>query len=78
MKIKILGPSCQKCSELEDVTRLALDELKLAIPIEKITDRFEIKNYGVSTTPALVVNDKVLFLEKVPLVNEVKEILKNL
>lgn len=73
--IKVLGTGCAKCSSLEKQTRLAVSELGLNATITKVEDIMEIMQFNVMTTPALVVDGKVLIKGKVPSVNEIKELL---
>lgn len=73
--IKILGPGCAKCMELEKATRAAISELQLNYEIDHVTDFAEIASYGVMSTPALVLNGAVLSYGKVLTVEEIKELL---
>ena len=63
--VKILGGGCAKCNSLEAATKEALMELGVSVSIEHITDFDIIAEYGVMSTPALVVNEKVLSYGKV-------------
>ena len=76
MIIKILGPGCTKCVNLERVTRQAVTELGLDAQIEKVTDYAAIMGYGVMSTPGLVVYDKVLISGRVPTAAKVRELLE--
>lgn len=78
MNIKILGTGCPNCRRLEANTRQALDELKIGSEIEKVTEIRDIVDYGVMSTPALVVDGAVLSAGMVPDVEELKEKLINL
>lgn len=73
MEIKILGVGCSKCDKLEKNLKKALEELNIDTTIEKVADLKEIVSYGVMTTPALVINDKVEVVGKVPKVKEIKK-----
>lgn len=73
--IKILGTGCAKCFELEKSTRTAISDLRLDYEIEHVTDFAEIASYGVLSTPALVLNGKVISYGKVLTVKEVKALL---
>jgi len=75
MEIKILGTGCSKCKSLEKATQQAVEELKLNAVVTKVEDIVEIMKYGVMSTPALVLNEKVLVYGKVPSINEIKELL---
>lgn len=73
--IKILGSGCTKCRELEKAAQTAISELQLDYEIDHVTDFAEIASYGVMSTPALVVNGKVVSYGKVLSVEEVKTLL---
>jgi len=75
-KIKVLGSGCSKCKALESSVKAALDKLGLNEEIEHVTDFSEIAAYGVMTTPALVVDGKVVSYGKVLNENEVIDIIK--
>lgn len=75
MIIKVLGPGCNNCKNLERVTRQAIAELGLDATIEKITDYSTIVGYGVMSTPALVVDEKVLLSGRVPSVGQLRDLL---
>ena len=74
--IKILGSGCAKCYALEKATKAALEELKMDTAIDHLTDFAEIAAYGVMTTPALVVDGKVLSSGKVLKTDQLVKILK--
>lgn len=63
--IKVLGSGCAKCNALEATTREALVELNMDTSIEHVTDFAQIATYGVMSTPALVVDGKVVAFGKV-------------
>jgi small redox-active disulfide protein 2 len=78
MIIKILGPGCTNCVNLERVTREAVTELGLDARIEKVTDFPTIVGYGVMSTPGLVVDEKVVMSGRVPTAAAVRELLASL
>ena len=63
--VKVLGSGCARCSALEAAVRAALAELGVDAAIEHVTDFMQIAAYGVMTTPALVVDGKVVSYGKV-------------
>lgn len=63
--VKVLGSGCAKCNALETAAREALAELGMDTTIDHITDFTQIAAYGVMTTPALVVDGKVVSYGKV-------------
>ena len=74
--IKILGSGCAKCVALEKSAREALAELNVEEQIDHITDFSQIASYGVMSTPALVINGKVVSYGKVLNKDEVKDLLE--
>ena len=73
--IKVLGSGCARCRALEEAVRAALDELGMDTPVEHVTDFAQIAAYGVMSTPALVVDGKVVSCGKVLSKDEVKAVL---
>jgi small redox-active disulfide protein 2 len=65
MVIKILGSGCDKCVKLMENTKEALKELGIEAELEKIEDFKDIMKYGVMTTPALVVDEKIVSVGKI-------------
>ena len=65
IKLQILGSGCAKCNALEAAAREALAELGMDTAIDHVTDFADIAAYGVMTTPALVVDGKVVSYGKV-------------
>ncbi|MDP0488909.1 MAG: thioredoxin family protein [Fusobacterium sp. JB021] len=74
--VKILGSGCKKCRALEENTKKAIEELEIEANVEHVTDMAKIVGYGVMSTPALVINDKVVSTGKVLKVEEAKETIK--
>lgn len=66
MNIKILGSGCPNCMRLEKNVNEALNALGKEATVEKVTDFKDIMLYGVMSTPALVVDGKVIFSGRVP------------
>jgi small redox-active disulfide protein 2 len=75
MIIKVLGPGCTNCKNLERVTREAIAELGSDATIEKVEDYALIMGYGVMSTPALVIDEKVVVSGRVPKTSEVRELI---
>lgn len=63
--VKVLGSGCAKCNALEAAVRSALEELGMDTAIDHVTDFSQIAAYGVMSTPALVVDGKVVSYGKV-------------
>lgn len=75
MIIKVLGTGCKKCKELEKNTIAALNELNVEAKVEKVEEIKEIMKYKVMSTPALVIDEKVVSTGKLLTVNELKKML---
>jgi len=76
MKIQILGTGCPGCARTEQNTRKAVENLGIDAEIEKITDVNEIVDYGITSTPAVVVGGEVKFSGKILSVEEIEKVLK--
>ena len=66
MIIKVLGPGCPKCVTLDRIVRQAVADLGLAATVEKVEDYPAIMAYGVMSSPALVIDEKVVLVGRVP------------
>lgn len=77
MEIKVLGTGCARCKSLEKATIQAVNEAGIDATITKVEDFLEIMKLGVMTTPALVVDGKILVKGHVPSVAEIKKLLTN-
>jgi small redox-active disulfide protein 2 len=75
MEIKILGTGCAKCEKLEKLTREVVEQNGIDATITKVEDIVEIMKYGVMTTPALVVDEKVTIKGRIPSKDEIKRVL---
>jgi small redox-active disulfide protein 2 len=76
MNIKILGGGCANCKRLEQITRKVAEDNKLEAEFDHVTDYAEIMKFGVMSTPALVVDGKVLSSGRIPSEAEVAGWLK--
>ena len=74
--VKVLGSGCAKCNELEANTKAALAELGMDTEIDHVTDFAQIAAYGVMSTPALVVDGKVVVYGKVLKKDEIVRLLQ--
>jgi len=75
MEIKILGTGCPKCKTLEKITREVVEQNGIDATVIKVEDIYQIMKYGVMTTPALVVNEKVEIKGRIPSAEEIKQLL---
>lgn len=63
--VQVLGSGCAKCTQLEAAAKEALAELSMDTAIDHVTDFAKIASYGVMSTPALVIDGKVVSYGKV-------------
>jgi small redox-active disulfide protein 2 len=75
MKIEVLGIGCPKCMSVEQNVKKALMELALQADVEKVTDIQQIIQRGVMSTPALVIDGKVVLQGKNPTVEQLKHLI---
>ena len=70
--VKILGSGCANCRKLEAVAREAATNTGREASFVKVTDMKEILAYDLLSTPALVINEKVVSSGRIPTVAEVQ------
>ena len=75
--IRILGPGCVSCNRLQTMTIEVLQALKLAADLEQIQDLDEIWRYGITTTPALIINGQLKSAGRLPSRAEVEAWLRD-
>ncbi len=76
MVIKILGSGCKNCVTLAENAKAAAAETGIHAEIEKVTDFAKIAEYGVMSTPGLVIDEKVVSFGKVLKPKEIVKILE--
>jgi len=75
--VKILGTGCPNCKNTEAVVASVIEQLNLDLKIEKVEDIQEIMKYNIMSTPAIVIDEKVVLKGRVPSLAEAKELLEN-
>lgn len=75
MEIKILGTGCPNCKRLESNAREAVQEMGIDAAVGRVTDMNEIVAFGIMSTPALVVDGRVVSYGIVPDVEETKRLI---
>ncbi|MFW5793167.1 MAG: thioredoxin family protein [Bacteroidota bacterium] len=75
MKIKILGPGCQKCKTLYKTVTDVVEENSIDAEVVKIEDIVEIMNYNILSTPAMLVDDKVVLKGQTPSKEEILKLI---
>lgn len=74
--IKILGSGCRKCNDLEKITKEVVRENNIDAEVNKVEDIKQIMNYGIMSTPALIINEKVVVTGWVPAKSEIKSLIE--
>ena len=75
MNIKVLGGGCCKCENLLEAVKEAVADKGINAEIEYITDMAKIMEYGIMSTPALMVDNKIVSMGRVL---KAKDVLKYL
>lgn len=74
-EIKVLGPGCAKCKSTFAVVEKVVTGSGIDVQLTKVEDIEEIMSYNIMSTPAVVVDGKVVIKGKVPSESEIKQIL---
>ena len=76
MKIQVLGGGCPRCNVTIQNINQALINLNLHETVEKLINIDEIVKLGITSTPAVIINDNVVFHGRIPSVYEIEEKIK--
>ena len=73
MKIEILGTGCPKCKTLEENAKKAINEKGVKAEVLKVSEIDKIIEYGVMSTPSIVIDGEVKSYGEVCSVEEIKK-----
>ena len=73
LTIKIIGPGCERCNQLEREVINALAELNVVADVQHERDIEKHQLYKVFGTPVLIINGEVKSVGKVPSRSELKK-----
>jgi len=76
MDIKVLGPGCRNCRRLADHVDQALASAGIDATVEKVEDIERLVSYGVTSTPALMVDGELVMAGRVPAPSQIVELLR--
>lgn len=71
MKIEVLGTGCAKCKTLYENTKKAIEQSGKSAEVVKVEDIPSIMKYGVMSTPALVIDGKVVLSGRLASADEI-------
>lgn len=81
MKIQVLGTGCPKCKKTAEVLKEAASKLGLIegtdFEIEKVEKINDIMKFGITMTPGVAIDGKVVSSGKVPTVGEATTFITN-
>jgi small redox-active disulfide protein 2 len=77
IEVKVLGPGCANCERLERMALEALTQLEqnhpgIEVGFEKVTDPMRFHEYGVLSTPGLIINNQVVISGRLPTADQVQ------
>ena len=64
--VKVLGSGCAKCTNTAEFIKKIAEENNIAVDVIKETNPEVIMNYGVMSTPAVVVDDQLVHSGSIP------------
>lgn len=74
--IRILGPGCVSCNNLQKIVIEVMSGMGLGADIFQVHDLDEIGRFGITMTPALLINGKVKCAGRLPTSSQVEEWLR--
>ena len=74
--LEVLGPGCERCEALAANAAAAAEQLGIEFELVKVTDIYEIMQFDVLMTPALVINSEVKIVGRVASVEEIAQLLQ--
>jgi len=75
MKITVAGPGCPRCKQTKENLIKACKELGIEAEIVFINNVFEYMKMGVRTTPAVLIDNKIVASGFSPSVSHLKKLL---
>lgn len=76
IRIKVLGGGCSKCEKLLENVKAAVRNTGIEAEVEYITDFAVIAGYGIMSTPALMIDEKIVSMGKVLKTGDVEKVIK--
>ncbi len=76
MEIKVLGTGCSNCKKTKAVVAEAIKEMGIDAAVVEVQDIPSIMAYGVMSTPAIVIDEKVVSTGRVPAKSQVMQMIR--
>lgn len=64
--VKVLGSGCKRCEAAAEMVKAEAAKLGLQVRVEKVTDYAAIAQFGIASTPGIVVDGKVVHAGGLP------------
>ena len=71
MEIKVLGPGCRKCKSAMELIEKVVADRAPGVRVVKVDDLAEMVRLGVMSTPAVLVDGRLVLSGRVPTRDEV-------
>lgn len=71
-KVEVYGTGCKKCKQLTINAQKIVDSMKLDTKVDYINDPVATIKKGIADSPALVIEDKIRCVGRVPSDEEIK------
>jgi small redox-active disulfide protein 2 len=75
VKIEVFGVGCPKCRKMEENCKQAVKELGIKAEVTHIYDQVEMLKRGITDSPSLMIDGKLVVSGRVPEVQEIKKLL---
>jgi small redox-active disulfide protein 2 len=76
MKIEVVGSGCATCKKLFEIVQKAVNELRMGVKVEYITDIQKIVALGLMQSPVLLVNDKPALIGFTSNLEKIKKVIQ--
>lgn len=76
MEIKVIGTGCEKCGKLYENTLEAVKVSGVEADIQRVEDLLDIVRLGVMSSPALMIDGKLVVAGRIAKVDEIRRLLE--
>ena len=76
MEIKVIGTGCEKCGKLYENTLEAVKVAGVEANIQRVEDLLDIVRLGVMSSPALMIDGKLVVAGRIAKVDEIRRLLE--